>query len=306
MNTKLVPTILTSLTLVTITAGCGSQMNHSTTANAVAHPTSKSSVGTATHKQSRVVKSVTTKSLIKKVQIRLNQLDYKVGTPDGLFGIDTLLAVQHFQAAHRLKPDGVVGSETWRALFKGIAPDASYPGHALAAPASIRDAVISSAEGQEDDDPQSRKAGIVNWLSPTGGDYPNLAHDRDIWVEVSISKQRAYIKAGKKTLYTMIVSTGINTPNDRTPVGTYHIQAQRGMWFYEPRFQEGAEYWVSFLNHGEFLFHSVPMTADKKIIVPVAQKLGHEASHGCVHLSLADAKWFYYHIPYGTKVVIQR
>jgi lipoprotein-anchoring transpeptidase ErfK/SrfK len=145
----------------------------------------------------------------------------------------------------------------------------------------------------------------VNWMRPTGGVYPNLSRQKNIWVDVSISKQRLYIKAGVHTLYTMIISSGLDhEKNDGTPRGTFHIQSQRGTWFYAPRFKEGAKYWVSFFHHGQYLFHSVPMNAKGQVITSIAKQLGHEASHGCIHLSLPDSKWFYTHIQVGTKVII--
>ena len=33
-------------------------------------------------------------------------------------------------------------------------------------------------------------------------------------------------------------------------------------------------------------------------------KLGKPASAGCIRLSIADAKWIYYHVPIGSTVVI--
>jgi lipoprotein-anchoring transpeptidase ErfK/SrfK len=146
----------------------------------------------------------------------------------------------------------------------------------------------------------------VDWTKPTGGPYPDLSKYHDIWVEVSVSKQRTYIHAGsKKVIYTMIVSTGNDDrPSTATPRGVFVIQPERGLWFYNPKYQEGAEYWVSFLNHGQYLFHSVPMDKHHHVIEAVAKDLGHEDSHGCVHLSIPDAQWFYESIPTGTKVII--
>ncbi|MBX5437449.1 MAG: L,D-transpeptidase [Alicyclobacillaceae bacterium] len=145
----------------------------------------------------------------------------------------------------------------------------------------------------------------VNWNRPTGGPYPDLSRYSDIWVEVSVPRQRAYIHTGSRVIYTMIVSTGNDdSPDTATPRGTFHIQAERGPWFYNPKYDEGAEYWVSFLNHGQYLFHSVPMDEHHRVILSVAADLGHEDSHGCIHLSLPDAKWFYNNIATGTKVVI--
>jgi lysozyme len=39
-------------------------------------------------------------------------------TADGIFGNGTKAAVQKFQKAHALSPDGVIGKMTWTALFK--------------------------------------------------------------------------------------------------------------------------------------------------------------------------------------------
>ncbi|MFT8363644.1 MAG: L,D-transpeptidase family protein [Sporolactobacillus sp.] len=145
----------------------------------------------------------------------------------------------------------------------------------------------------------------INWNQPSGGPYPEIKKGEPIWIDVSIKNQRAYIKDGDKTIYTMIVSTGKDTdPQTTTPTGTYYIQAERGRWFYAPQYDEGAEYWVSWKNHGEFLFHSVPMNEDKQVLTADAKRLGQKDSHGCVHLTIPDAKWIYEHIPYNTKVVI--
>ncbi|WP_277714310.1 L,D-transpeptidase [Bacillus atrophaeus] len=145
----------------------------------------------------------------------------------------------------------------------------------------------------------------TDWTKPSGGEYPDIKHKDFIWIDVSAKKQEAYIKEGSKTIYTMIISSGLDqTDDDSTPKGTYYVEPERGEWFFSQGYQEGAEYWVSWKNHGEFLFHSVPMTEDKKVIEKEAEKLGTKASHGCIRLTIPDAKWIYENIPEKTKVVI--
>lgn len=145
----------------------------------------------------------------------------------------------------------------------------------------------------------------IDWTKPSGGEYPDIKQLKNVWIDVDVKQQKAYIKAGSKTIYTMIVSSGLDqTHDDSTPKGTFHIEPERGEWFFSEGYQEGAEYWVSWKNHGEFLFHSVPMTKDKKVIEKEAKKLGAKASHGCIRLSIPDAKWIYENIPEHTKVVI--
>lgn len=150
-----------------------------------------------------------------------------------------------------------------------------------------------------------QKAEPVNWLMPTGGAYPVIGPNESIWIKVSKEKQRVYIMNGNKPIYTMICSSGLDTnPDTSTPVGTFYIQQERGLSFYNPSEKEGAEYWVSWKNHGEFLFHSVATDKNGNVIKSEAMKLGHKASHGCIRLSVPDAKWIYDHIKYNTKVVI--
>ncbi|MCL6625635.1 L,D-transpeptidase [Alicyclobacillus shizuokensis] len=154
-------------------------------------------------------------------------------------------------------------------------------------------------------DSHSTATPTVNWNEPSDGPYPKLQPGEPVWIDVSISQQRMYIKSGQKTLYTMIISSGVDgSKATYTPRGTFYVQPERGTWFYTPRFHEGAKYWVSWLNHGQYLFHSVPMDKGGHVIVKDAEKLGQEDSHGCIHLTIPDAKWVYEHIPTGTKVVI--
>ena len=58
--------------------------------------------------------------------------------------------------------------------------------------------------------------------------------------------------------------------------------------------------------HGPYLFHSVPYTRVRKNAVQTREfnKLGKQASHGCIRLAAADARWIYKNCPTGTRVVI--
>ncbi len=144
-------------------------------------------------------------------------------------------------------------------------------------------------------------------FKPSGGPYPQLKSGEKIWIDVSIDQQLVYIFNGSERIYTMATSSGLDTiPDNSTPLGVYHIQAERGTWFYSQAYQEGAEYWVSWLGHGVFLFHSVPMNDKQQIIPQGAAALLHKASHGCFHLTVPDAKWVYENVPYGTTVVVEQ
>lgn len=134
--------------------------------------------------------------------------------------------------------------------------------------------------------------------------YPDVNKYPNMWVKVSIKKQRVYLMNGQKVLYTMYCSTG--SKESPTPTGTFYIQSERGDFFYNAESGEGAKNYVSFLNHGECLFHSVPTDQNGNFIESEAKELGKESnSHGCVRLSVTDSKWFYDNIKEGTKVVIK-
>lgn len=141
------------------------------------------------------------------------------------------------------------------------------------------------------------------WKLPTGGSYPNLegVSAGDIHVRVDVAKQLLHILVNKRNVYTMIVSTGMD---GSTPIGDYAIR-QRGEHFYNPQESMGGDYWVGFIGT-VYLFHSVPTGLQFGDYLPKeAEKLGKPASHGCVRLSVADARWFYQHIPDGATVHIQ-
>lgn len=153
----------------------------------------------------------------------------------------------------------------------------------------------------------------INWKkSSETVPYPDLKAAKHLWIKVSLRGNRTYVYDGKKVIYTMYSTGGkyVKDPESgkwrsMTPTGTYHIQSERGDRFYNSRLQEGANYYVSWLNHGTYLFHSVPTTNGGKYNTKEAAKLGKtQGSHGCVRLSVPDAQWLSKNVPVGTKVVI--
>lgn len=145
----------------------------------------------------------------------------------------------------------------------------------------------------------------VNWQkSSEKVAYPDLTKYPNAWIHVSLAKNRTYIMNGNDVLYTMYCSTGSGGDN-ATPTGTYYIQAERGTSFYSAKSGEGANYWVSWKDHGTYLFHTVPVDANGNYVLSEAKELGKESnSHGCVRLSVPDAKWIYDNVPEGMKVSI--
>lgn len=137
--------------------------------------------------------------------------------------------------------------------------------------------------------------------------YPNVSQHQNFWIHVKIGQNRVYLMDGNNTLYTMYCSAGVYRNGvSATPTGTYYVQAERGNSFYNGSVGVGANYWTSFLNHGEYLFHTVPTDAHGNYISYEASKLGiTQGSHGCIRLSIPDAYWIMHNVPTGTRVMIE-
>ena len=125
----------------------------------------------------------------------------------------------------------------------------------------------------------------------------------DLWIEVNVTEQLVRIMDGDQVIKEMIASTG--KEGRETPLGTFEIQ-NRGTWFYNEKYQQGAKYWVSFKDWGLYLFHWVAMDKDRQVIQEEAGKMGQPASRGCVRLSIEDAKWIYNNVMEINRVVIRK
>lgn len=108
-------------------------------------------------------------------------------------------------------------------------------------------------------------------------------------------------KNGKytKPVKAFACSVGVN---NATPTGTFSIPAK-----YRWHVLMGNVYgqYCSRI-HGGVLFHSVFYSEKdpSKLAYNSYNRLGQSASHGCVRLNVADAKWIYDNCPVGTKVTI--
>ena len=127
-------------------------------------------------------------------------------------------------------------------------------------------------------------------------------------VKVSTDDQRVYVYGlDDNNEYTELVkkmkcSTGRNaTP---TPKGTYQATTGPGArWHYFKKYNCWAQY--AYYIEGDIMFHSVLYNQkDGPVTQSSVNNLGSKASHGCVRLSVEDAKWLYQNCPKGTKVIV--
>ncbi len=143
------------------------------------------------------------------------------------------------------------------------------------------------------------ETGKYFWEKPTTASYPAIDAPEKFRIEVSTAEQRVHIFRDDEEVCTLVCSTGL--PESPTVKGDFELFAKRGDTFYTERFG-GGNFWVTF--YGTYLFHSVPIDSDGNYIIEEAIKLGSPASHGCVRLSIADARWFYNNMPAGIPVKV--
>jgi len=138
-----------------------------------------------------------------------------------------------------------------------------------------------------------------------GGDPGDPAVPADAqegyYIRVLLDRQVVLVYLDGREIRAMVCSAG--TAAKPTPTGRFFIQ-NRGEFFFSEKYQQGGRWWVSFRDWGIYLFHSVPTDRNGEIIPEEAAKLGRPASHGCVRLSMADARWLYDTIPEGAPVDI--
>lgn len=110
-----------------------------------------------------------------------------------------------------------------------------------------------------------------------------------------------YDEKGKYTVpvRAMVCSTGLN---NATITGDYTIGIKTE-WLFLVGDVFGR--YISGIS-GDYLFHSVPYYTlnEQDLEVEEFNKLGEQASQGCVRLAISDAKWIYDNCPTGTNVSI--
>ncbi len=117
------------------------------------------------------------------------------------------------------------------------------------------------------------------------------------WIDVNISNQTITAYIGNAPQKSVLVSTGVAA--HPTVPGRFAVYAKysaytmsggtRGVdYYYLPNVPWTMFYYSGYAIHGTYWHHN----------------FGHPMSHGCVNLTIADAKWFYDFASIGTPVVV--
>ena len=211
------------------------------------------------------LRSGDTGARVKLLQERLDALGFFEGKVTTGYYARTTAAVKAFQRHNGLKVDGVAGQETWNALFS----EGAVPASATAVP-------------------------------PTPVPY---------FLEVDVANQvtKVYTRDenGDFTVFYRAFLCSTGTTGYPSDLGTFTLTERRALWAQFPKWGNGtAQYWTQ-INEG-IAFHSV-IYADydpTQLKVSSFNALGRRASHGCIRLTLPDAKWIYNNCGAGTQVWI--
>ena len=122
------------------------------------------------------------------------------------------------------------------------------------------------------------------------------------WIKVNKRANVATVYQLKRGKYKPIKAFLVSCGGSNTPSGTFYTPAKyRWQTLMGPSY---GQYCTRI--HGGILFHSVWYYQKDKRTQSTVQfnKLGQTASHGCVRLSVADAKWIYDNCALRTKVTV--
>ena len=267
---------------------------------------------------------------VKMVQTLLRDLGYYNGKIDGKYGKATIAAVKMFQKYNELPIDGKVGEDTLNRMKSSAAIkapvnqkdsystenkhiqerlkyygyytgkiDGIYGSGTIAAVKAFQRANGLPETGVADEATQR----ALFSESAVKSDRPKCMY----MLKISVDDQRVYAYKWVNGSYSQLVrtmkcSTGKNaTP---TPKGTFQNGTGPGArWHYFKKFKCWAQY--AYYIEGDIMFHSVLYKEkDGPVTQSSVNNLGRKASHGCIRLSVEDAKWINQNCPRNTKIIV--
>ena len=206
---------------------------------------------------------------VKDLQERLAELGYYEGPVSGNYMKYTVRAVKSIQTQNGMEATGVVDEATWNLVFNDahvVLPGATPKPTPSPSPIPFRIVVD-----------------VANQVTSVYG--------RDENGEYTVVVRQ------------MLCSTGMKaTPSD---VGDWVLSGRHATWCVFPKWGNSyARYWTRI--NSNIAFHSPIYTSVSNTAMKIGSynMLGQRASHGCIRLSVWDAKWIYDNVGAGTVVSI--
>ncbi|MDD7446267.1 MAG: peptidoglycan-binding protein [Clostridiales bacterium] len=205
---------------------------------------------------------------VRRIQTRLKELGYYQIEISGNFLKNTRSAVIAFQQQNGITADGIVGQETWNALFfADDAVDAAATPKPTPSPTPV---------------PYRIGVDITNQVTTVYG-----LDDADGYTQI---------------VKRMLCTTG--TVKDPTPLGVFTLNGRTARWCYFDKWDTHAQYWTRITS--SIAFHSVIYSEPNEMALATStyRNLGKRGSHGCIRLLVDDARWIYKNCGKGTEVEI--
>lgn len=218
----------------------------------------------------KTLRSGSSGTLVKQLQTRMTELGYYDGPISGNFAKKTLRAVKTIQTQNGLKATGQVDESTWNVIFNEagiVMPDATPKPTPEPTPV-----------------PYAITVDVTNQVTSVYGLDGNGAYTIPV-------RQ-------------MLCSTG--TKANPSDVGDWVLNGRHAKWCEFPKWGNSyARYWTRI--NSNIAFHSPIYTAVSLDAMKTSsyKMLGNRASHGCIRLTVEDAKWIYENIGAGTVVSIR-
>jgi peptidoglycan hydrolase-like protein with peptidoglycan-binding domain len=217
---------------------------------------------------------------VTELQKKLNKFKYNL-TVDGKFGTSTAFALKNFQSKVKLYPDGIAGPQTFKFL--------------ASTPAKIPYLYKPSERTSEQSKSISYNNSCENFINSK--DCPS---NTNYYIYTNLSKHLVCIFTGSNHNWKLIkaISCSIGKASTPTIRGHFSVGA-KGAYFVT---NNGilCKYFTQI--SGNYLFHSI--LYDKKGNI-VDDRPGENISHGCIRLSLENAKYIHDTIPTRTSIWIQ-
>lgn len=218
---------------------------------------------------SKKLKSGSKGKLVKTMQQRLAEIGYYDGPISGNFQKNTVRAIKTVQTQNGLESTGVVDETTWNLIFNDV------------------HIVLPGATPKPTPEPTPVPFHIVVDVQ----NQVTSVYGRDEQGDYTVVVRQMLCSTGKKA-----------TPS---AVGDWVLNGRHATWCIFPKWGNSyARYWTRI--NSDIAFHSPIYTAVSNSAMNVSsyKALGKRASHGCIRLSVWDAKWIYDNIGKGTVVSI--
>lgn len=271
-----------SLAVAEIIIGYGMQSNaYAATINNANDANKNTATISTLQKSGKIISVGSEGDVVRSIQRLLNFIEGFNIQEDGLFGSETYKAIIRYQAKNGLKQDGIVGKDTVAKLLS-INAKPKY----------------NTTNSKIVNEVKTDNVKTVNEIIQSELNSKKINSDTNYFIAVSKSQREVYIyhKEIDSWVNIKVLPCNIGAPETPTIEGNF----QSGLKGKELRINETFIKYFTQIS-GDYLFHSVLYNELGEVM---DARLGEAISHGCVRLSLEDAKYIYDVIPARTGIKI--